>query len=87
MKKETFGNNVKKMRQAYGFTQSYVADALGISLRAYINIERGDSLPRSYERYEALSEILHVDISDLWLEDLEVVKEITVTIERIEKED
>ena len=82
MSKTTFGSNVKKLRQAHGLTQSYVADALGISRRAYIDIESGKTLPRTYERYEMLAMVLHVRISDLWLEDLDFVTETTVTIKR-----
>jgi len=82
MSKETFGNNIKKLRHAHGLTQSYMADALGISRRAYIDIESGKTLPRTYERYEALAMALHASISDLWLETLDFVTETTVTIKR-----
>lgn len=82
MKKETFGNNVKKLRQAHGLTQSYVASVLGISRRAYVDIENGKALPRTYERYEALATVLHVDISDLWLENMNFVLKTTVTVKR-----
>ena len=34
--------NLKKARQSAGLTQQQMADKLGISLRYYQNIERGD---------------------------------------------
>ena len=82
MNKETFGQNLKKLRQAHGLTQSDLADAIGISWRAYIDIEHGKTLPRTYERYEALARCLHVDISDLWSENLQLVTKTTVVIKR-----
>ena len=61
MKRE-FLLEVKAARVKKGITQDDMAKSLGISRRAYISFEKGESNFRSDERLEKLCNILEVEI-------------------------
>ena len=61
-----FDENLKKYRNLAGLTQTEVAKSLGISRRAYIAYESGESFPKDPIRLMELSKILDVDIEALF---------------------
>lgn len=46
MKKEDFGNKIKKIRKQKGYTQAQLAEMANISTNFYGEIERGKKIPR-----------------------------------------
>jgi len=46
MDQRIIGENLRRIREAKGFSQSHVADIAGISRVAYRNIENGTSTPK-----------------------------------------
>lgn len=64
-----FGKKLRNLRTKKGLTQQEVADAVGITLRAYAAYELNNSRPRKRETYEALSKILDCDINSLLSDD------------------
>lgn len=40
---ENIENKIKKLRKKKGYTQSFMAEKLGLSIRAYSKIERGET--------------------------------------------
>ena len=51
--------NLKKARQEAGMTQQEVADKLGISLRAYQQIERGEYIGK-IKHWDALEDLFSI---------------------------
>lgn len=60
----TVSQNVKKQRLACNYTQEYVANFLGISVKTLGEIERGNA--RLYlSLLESLAQVLNTDVSTL----------------------
>ena len=60
-----FGDNLRKLRVAKGFTQEQLANELGVEISQISRIERGiinTSITTLYE----LSKVLKIDISELF---------------------
>ena len=74
MKRE-FLLEVKAARTKKGMTQDDMAKSLGISRRAYISFEKGESNFRSDERLEKLCNILELKVPDERKE--ETIKDLT----------
>ena len=62
--KRDFLLEVKAARAEKGMTQDDMAKSLGISRRAYISFEKGESNFRSDERLEKLCDILELTVPD-----------------------
>ena len=58
--------DLKEIRTQKGFTQESLAKALNITLRHYINIEQGKSLPNILTGL-LISKLLKVNPYKLWL--------------------
>lgn len=56
---------LKRIREAYGYTQQSFADAVGISRSHYAQIETGDKLP-SYPVAIRIKNMLHYQGDDLF---------------------
>lgn len=57
---------LNKMRKKYGFTQEYVADALGISPRTVLNWENGHHEPKlTIRQTKALCRLFQVSIDEI----------------------
>lgn len=55
-----FCDKVRSMRREFHFTQSELAEKLGVSLRTVTNYETGQRYPQRREIYDKLGEIFHV---------------------------
>jgi transcriptional regulator with XRE-family HTH domain len=58
------GNNIRSIRLFRGYSQEYVAKAIGISQNTYSRIER-DEVPISEKRLIALSEVFELTVEDI----------------------
>lgn len=58
------GNNIRSIRLFRGYSQEYVAHAIGISQNTYSRIER-DEVPLSDERLLMLSEVFQLSTEDI----------------------
>lgn len=56
--------SLKHLRELRDFTQTYLADSLGISARAYSKIEQGSS-QLSVKRLYQIAEVLEVSVNDI----------------------
>lgn len=63
--KKRIGNDLRKRRLQYGYTQESAAEMTGISLSYYVKIERGIQLP-SLEICVALARTFHLSL-DSWI--------------------
>lgn len=63
--KTAFGERLKEIRKAKGFTQERLAEVLDISQRQLTRIETGDNFP-SVETLERISLYLETDLKDLF---------------------
>lgn len=61
---DSIGANVRSRRDELGLTQAEIAEAVGIGLRQYQNVERGRSGP-SYDLLAALAEVLRTSAASL----------------------
>lgn len=57
----TFGEKLRKARQAKGLSQAALADATGISLRTIQNYELDARMPKSRDTYSKLAGVLGVE--------------------------
>lgn len=64
-----FGDKLKKLRKDKNLTQEEVAQAVGISRRAYISYEQQNIRPRKREVYRQLAKLLGCDVNYLIVED------------------
>ncbi len=71
-----FGEKVKKARLAMKLDQEELAAKIGVSVRSIFAYERGTSYPRYMETYEALAEVLGVDVNYLRTEDEEFLEDV-----------
>lgn len=55
------GNKIKKLRELRNYSQSHVAQELGISQKAYSNIE-ADITSVTYKRLEEIAKVLEVSV-------------------------
>lgn len=62
-----FGGNVKKYREAAGFTQETLARTVGVARSALSNIEGGRRSTTSRVEMR-LAQVLGVSVADLWRE-------------------
>lgn len=60
---------IKTLRKSLKLTQQDVADALGISKRAYAAYEKDNVRPRHRETYQKLAKVLACDVNYLLIED------------------
>jgi putative transcriptional regulator len=62
-------NNLRQIRKSANLTQANVADAVGISRQAYVNIELGKSIPSTWTVLK-LASLLQTTVEALfWLDD------------------
>jgi transcriptional regulator with XRE-family HTH domain len=61
---EKIGNKIRKIRELKNYTQKYMADQLGISQKAYSNIEN-DETDLSISRLSQIALILDLEIADI----------------------
>lgn len=64
-----FGEKLKALRNNKKMTQNKVAEEIGVSRRAYIAYEQGNSRPRNQETYDRLAQVLGCDVNYLRVED------------------
>lgn len=64
----SIGNKLLAIRKNYGFTQSEVAEAAGLSERTYADIERGNVNMR-IETILKICKVLHITPNDILTED------------------
>ena len=69
----TFGEKVRKAREAAGISQKRLAEITGIALRTIQNYETAGRLPKQREYYDLLADALNMDVSVLLDEDAEFV--------------
>jgi transcriptional regulator with XRE-family HTH domain len=75
--------NLKRLRDASGFTQENIADFLGIKRSAYSNYELGDrEIPLSL--MEKMADLYGCDMYDLYSDEEGVVKNMLVTAFRVD---
>ncbi len=67
-----FGEKLKALRNNKKMTQDEVANAVGVSRRAYIAYEQGNARPRKQETYDKLAATLGCDANYLRIEDTAV---------------
>ena len=72
---ENIKSNLLRLRVSGAMTQSAVADAIGISLLAYRNIESGESLP-STNTLEKLAKLFNVKPGEFWEEPEQTIKAV-----------
>ncbi len=60
-----FGKNLRRVRQAQGFTQAQLANDIGVEISQISRIERG-IINTSVGNVNAISSALRVDIKDLF---------------------
>lgn len=71
----TFGENLRKYRKQKGFTQSELAQKVGLGLNTIINYEGGRTYPKDRKVYALLAEALDVNINLLKNENDDFVSE------------
>ena len=64
-----FSEKLRRARINAGFTQSQLANELGVSLRTVTNYETGDRYPKKRELYKKMAEVLGVEVNYLLTED------------------
>lgn len=64
--RKKFGIRLKELRKKKGFTQVELAKRVGLSASFISNVERGINSP-SFENLESISEVLEVDIQELFI--------------------
>lgn len=62
------GKKLKKLREEFGFSQEFVADELGITRQAVINIESGRRKIDSFEFFK-FADLYNVKAGDLLVEE------------------
>ena len=76
-------NNIKRMRDASGYTQENVADFLGVGRSAYANYEAGErEIPLA--AMERLADLYGCELLDLYTEDEAVLASMLVTAFRVD---
>lgn len=73
----TFGEKVRKAREAAGLSQKKLADMTGIAPRTIQNYETAGRLPKQREYYDLLADALNLDVSVLLDENAEFVLKAT----------
>lgn len=73
----TFGEKVRKAREAAGLSQVKLAEKTGISLRTIQNYETAGKLPKKREYYELLADALNLELDVLLDENAEFVLKAT----------
>lgn len=69
-------NKIKFIRLSKNLTQGYIADELKIDVANYSRLERGET-SISIERLQKITELLEVDITDLFRKDnTEIIREV-----------
>ncbi len=58
------GEKIRKIRELKGLKQENIATALGMSVTAYGNLERGDT-NLTYEKLEQIAGVLEVPVQDI----------------------
>lgn len=76
------GNNLKKLREANCFTQSQVAEYLGIQRSAYSNYESGDR-EAPLDVLEKAAALFGCELSLIFEDDEKVVNDMLVTAFRV----
>ena len=72
-----FGEKVKQLRTAKGWSQEELGQKLGKSKRTIVSYESGKSYPRTMEVYDQLAELLEVSVNYLRTENEEFMTEVT----------
>lgn len=87
-----FGKNLKKLREAKGFSQEGLAEAIGVEYQTISRIETGMYFT-SYENLQKIAKALDLQIKDLFdFSEEELSKEelkimIDKTLQKFEKDD
>jgi transcriptional regulator with XRE-family HTH domain len=58
------GEKIRKIRELKGLKQENIATALGMSVTAYGNLERGDT-NLTYEKLEEIAKAMDITVSDI----------------------
>lgn len=77
-----FGDKLKALRKEKRMTQEEVAQAIGISRRAYMSYEQQNVRPRNREIYTRLAKLLDCDVNYLFVDD-DAVTTGKATLEKI----
>lgn len=64
MKNQLLPTKLKELRKVYGFTQDYVASALGIARQTYSHYETGKRTPSSEALFK-LAGLYDISVDDL----------------------
>lgn len=75
--------NIKRLREAGGFTQDHVASFLGITRSSYSNYETG-SREIPFPVMNQLSDLYGCDMFELYTEDNKVMESMLVTAFRVD---
>ena len=75
MKQQSLSTKLKELRKAYGYTQDYVATALGIVRQTYSHYETGQRTPSSEILFK-LAGLYHISVEDLMQLTLEIDRNI-----------
>ena len=75
MKQQSLSTKLKELRKAYGYTQDYVATALGIVRQTYSHYETGQRTPSSDILFK-LAGLYHISVEDLMQLTLEIDRNI-----------
>ena len=69
----TFGEKIRELRNAKGWSQTQLAEAAGVSLRTVRGWEKEGRYPKKRELYQKLSEVLDCDPSYLMSDGAEFI--------------
>ena len=64
MKSQFLSDKLRELRKAYGFTQDYVASALGVVRQTYSHYETGKRIPGADVLFK-LAGLYHISVDDL----------------------
>ena len=64
-------SKLSKLRKHYNYSQSYLADVLGVDTLEYMNYENGSKMI-SYEQMKKLSSLYHIDMMEVFTNSDEV---------------
>lgn len=76
------GKKLKNIREQIGFSQEFVANELGITRQAIINIESGKRKIDSFELFK-LANLYNTDVTDLITEQVPVISNFQEAVMRL----
>ena len=69
-------NNLKYYRMELGFTQTEVADAIGMKQPYYTQLEKGNKNNPPIQTAYKIADLFGVDVSDIWINDNTATMEV-----------